>query len=157
VNPAAELLDLPREYGSPATTLEWAAVRDRLESAERFWLGTTRPDGRPHVIPIDGVWLDDVWYFGGSPRTVSMRNLEENREVVVHMEDTMRAVIVEGTAERVIPSPELAERLAAASNAKYGYGTKPEEYASGVWTLPPRRALAWTSFPTDCTRFRFDR
>jgi hypothetical protein len=156
VEPTVELLDLPREYGTPATTLEWSVVRERLEAAERYWLVTTRPDGRPHVIPIDGVWLDDRWYFGGAPATVSMRNIERNQEIAVHLEDTTQAVIVEGIAERFVPSPEDAARLAEASNAKYGYGTKPEEYADGVWTLRPRRALAWTSFPTDCTRFVFD-
>jgi hypothetical protein len=153
--PSAQLLDLPKGYGAPEKTLAWPLVRDRLEAAERYWLATTRPDGRPHAIPIDGIWLDDRWYFGGAPQTVSMRNLEANKEMVMHLEDPMRAVIVEGAAEWVTPSPEDAERLAADSNAKYGYGMKPEAYAGGVWALRPRRVLAWENFPTDCTRFLF--
>jgi hypothetical protein len=151
----AELLDLPKEYGTPKVTLEWVVVRGRLESSERYWLATTRPDGRPHVIPIDGIWLDDRWYFGGAPQTVSMRNLEANLEIVMHLEDPMQAVIVEGAAEWVTPSPEDATRLAEASKEKYGYAPSPEDYAKGVWALRPRRALAWTEFPKDCTRFQF--
>jgi nitroimidazol reductase NimA-like FMN-containing flavoprotein (pyridoxamine 5'-phosphate oxidase superfamily) len=152
--PTSELLDLPKGYGTPKTPMEWAAVRDRLEATDRFWLATTRPDGRPHVIPIDGIWLDGRWYFGGAPQTVSMRNLKANPEVVVHLDDPMRAVMVEGVAEWVTPSPQDAARLADASNAKYGYGMKPEQFA-GTWALRPRRVLAWENFPTDCTRFVF--
>jgi nitroimidazol reductase NimA-like FMN-containing flavoprotein (pyridoxamine 5'-phosphate oxidase superfamily) len=151
----AQLLVLPKEYGTPKVTLEWEAVRGRLESSERYWLATTRPDGRPHVIPIDGVWLDDRWYFGGAPQTVSMRNLRANQEIVVHLEDPMRAVILEGTAEWLEPSTEQATLLAELSNQKYGYDMHPEAYAKGVWALRPRRALAWTDFPKDCTRFLF--
>jgi hypothetical protein len=151
----AKLLDLPKAYGIPEVTLEWSAVRPRLERAEQYWLATTRPDGRPHVIPIDGIWLDDRWYFGGAPQTVSMRNLQVNREIVVHLEDPIQAVIVEGEAEWATPSPEDARRLADASNEKYPYGSNPQDYAKGVWRLRPRRALAWTEFPKDCTRFLF--
>jgi hypothetical protein len=50
---------------------------------------------------------------------------------------------------------DLARRLAAASKAKYGYGPSAELYAEGVWELCPQRARAWTSFPTDATRFVF--
>jgi nitroimidazol reductase NimA-like FMN-containing flavoprotein (pyridoxamine 5'-phosphate oxidase superfamily) len=152
MNPTAELLDLPPAYGKPKTTLDWDGVRDRIESSERYWVATTRPDGRPHAVPIDGVWLDGRLYFGGAPETVSMRNLQANPEVVMHLEDALRAVIVEGNAEWVTPSPEDAARLVEASKAKYGYSVIGE---SGTWSLHPRRALAWTQFPKDCTRFTF--
>jgi Pyridoxamine 5'-phosphate oxidase len=155
MDPTAELLHLPEAYGIPKTTLDWESVRDRFQEAERYWLATTRPDGRPHVIPIDGVWQDDRWYFGGAPKTVSMRNLGANQEIAVHLEDTMQAVIVEGPAEWVTPSPDEARRLVEASKRKYGYALSPEDYARGVWSLRPRRALAWTQFPKDCTRFTF--
>jgi nitroimidazol reductase NimA-like FMN-containing flavoprotein (pyridoxamine 5'-phosphate oxidase superfamily) len=151
----AELLDLPKAYGTPEVTLDWQSVRDRLESAERYWLATTRPDGRPHAIPIDGVWLDDRWYFGGAPQTVTMRNLRANQEIAMHLEDPMQAVIVEGAAEWVKPSPEEATRLTELSKEKYGYAMDPEAYAKGVWAMRPRRALAWNEFPRDCTRFLF--
>jgi hypothetical protein len=75
----------------------------------------------------------------------------------VHLSDAMRAVIVEGLASwRVLASSD-ARRLAAASNAKYGYAPPLRAYTSGVWVLEPRRVLAWTNFPQDATRFDFDR
>jgi Pyridoxamine 5'-phosphate oxidase len=155
MDPIAEPIDLPAGYGTATTTMDWAAVRARLEEAPRYWLVTTRRDGRAHVVPVDGLWLDDAWWYGGSPDTLHQRNLEHDRRVVVHLEDTMAAVILEGTIEKVPPSPELADRLMAASKAKYGYTPPPNAYAEGAWALRPERARAWSAFPTDVTRFRF--
>jgi Pyridoxamine 5'-phosphate oxidase len=154
VNPTAELLDLPPAYGTPERTLDWDSVQERIEAAERYWLSTTRPDGRPHTMPVDGIWMNGLLYFGGAPETVSMRNVKANPEVVMHLEDPLQVVILEGIAEWVTPSPEDADRLRDVSNAKYGYAP-PDGYSGGSWGLRPRRALAWMEFPKDCTRFTF--
>src|SRR5688572_26978559 len=106
MEPTAELLDFPSAYGKASIKLDWNGVRERLEKAERYWLGVTRADGRPHVIPIDGLWLDDIWYFGGAPETVHQRSVKENPNLVMHLEDTMQAVIVEGVAGWLTPSEE---------------------------------------------------
>lgn len=156
MEPTTELLEFPQAYGTPTSTLDWSVVEKRLRDAERYWIATTRSDGRPHVIPIDGLWLDGIWYFGGAPETVHQRSVKENPNVVMHLEDTMQAVIVEGVAEWLTPSAEGAKRLAEANKKKYGYPTSPDQYSSGVWGLEPRRVLAWTSFPKDATRFLFD-
>jgi Pyridoxamine 5'-phosphate oxidase len=155
MEPTAEPIDLPQGYGKATTTVAWAAVREKLEQAPRYWLVTTRRDGRAHVVPVDGVWLDDAWWYGGSPDTLHQRNLERDQRVVVHLEDTMAAVILEGSMSRLVPPPELTARLVAASKAKYGYGPPEGAYAAGVWALRPDRARAWSAFPTDVTRFRF--
>ena len=68
----------------------------------------------------------------------------------------MQAVIVEGRAEWLTPTPADAKRLADANKKKYGYPTSASQYTSGVWGLKPKRVLAWTSFPKDATRFLFD-
>lgn len=155
-DPVAEPLSLPDGYGSPARRLAWDDVRSRLESAHHAWLATTRPDGRPHVVPVDGLWLDDRWWFGGSAETVHQRNLEANASVVLHLEDAAAAVVVEGVAEHVRPDDTLARRLAGLSAEKYGYAPDPGAYVeAGVWRMTPVRVLAWTAFPTDATRFRF--
>lgn len=54
--PTVEPLDLPREYGSVSERLSWSSVEHRLEAAPIYWLGTVRPDGRPHAVPVDGLW-----------------------------------------------------------------------------------------------------
>lgn len=159
VDPVAEYVELPREYGRPKRrkTLPWSEVRERLEAAEHYWLVTVHPDSRPHAVPVDGIWLDDVWYFGGSHETVWQRNLSTNPHVAVHLEDTMQVVVVEGVAAHQLPDRELARRLSEASERKYGYGTSPDTYtSSGVMALQPRRVIAWTRLTEDTTRFRFD-
>jgi hypothetical protein len=56
--PVAELE--PQFSDDDATPTPWAEARERLESAEVYWLTTMRPDGRPHVTPLVAVWLDDA-------------------------------------------------------------------------------------------------
>jgi hypothetical protein len=155
MQPTATQLDHPRPYGTPIRVLLWDAVDRKLADAERYWLATTRPDGRPHVVPLDGLWVDGAWYFGGHFSTVYQRNLRHSREVVVHLEDATAAVIVEGAVELVQAPAALARRLSEASKEKYGYGQPASTYENGVWCLRPRRVIAWDSLPDDATRFTF--
>jgi len=152
--PRVEPVTLPVEYGIVEETLSWADVAARLRVAPHYWLATVRSDGRPHVVPIDGLWERDCMWFGGSIATVHHGNLLGSGLVAVHTEDAMAPVIVEGVAELVTPSSEDAGMLASASRAKYGYG---DSGSSGgpLWRVAPRRVLAWTAFPRDATRFLF--
>ena len=50
-----------------------ASLPDQRENSQNNRLSTTRPDGRPHAVPVDGVWLDDTWYWGGHPDTIHQR------------------------------------------------------------------------------------
>jgi nitroimidazol reductase NimA-like FMN-containing flavoprotein (pyridoxamine 5'-phosphate oxidase superfamily) len=158
MSPRAELLRLPDGYGTPSTTLDWAEVRARLEEARAYWVATCRPDGRPHVVPVDGLWFDDVFYYGGGPDAVHVRSARANPEVVMHLADPHRSVIVEGRVRPAAPGAALARRLLAASNAKYPeYGTSSDPAAyDDALALHPRRVLAWSSYPRDATRFLFD-
>jgi hypothetical protein len=156
--PVVEKPDFPPEYGNPTERLVWRDVEQKLESATVYWIASTRPDGRPHVIPRDGMWLDGGLYYGGSPETVHFRNITQNPHLTVHIGDGQEAIIVEGVVEIEKPSKELAERLADESFIKYPqYGRlDPSLYAGGVSVLRPRRVLAWTSFTENATRFRFE-
>jgi nitroimidazol reductase NimA-like FMN-containing flavoprotein (pyridoxamine 5'-phosphate oxidase superfamily) len=155
-DPVAELLDLPPEYGTPDAPLAWSDVRARLIDAMHYWLATVRADGRPHVVPLDGIWLDDEWFFGGSAETVKHRNLKANPMAVVHLEESEHAVIVEGHCKEIEPDDRLARRLSELSKSKYGYGPDPASYTTaGIWRLRPARVLSWQRFPRDATRFVF--
>jgi len=133
-------------------------VERRLERAPVYWIASTRPNGRPHVVPRDGIWLDGGLYYGGSPETVHHRNITHNPEIVVHIGDGQEAIIVEGTVEIQMPTEEMATRLSQESFAKYPqYGRiDPSIYLGGVSLLKPRRVLAWTNFTDNATRFRFE-
>lgn len=150
-----EPLDLPPAYGTPSKTLPWAEVEARLEAATHVWLATVRPDGRPHTVPVDVLWVDGAAWFGGSPDTVKHRNLLTDGRASLHLPDAGAAVIVEGRCDLLTPAGPTVARLITASREKYGYAPPADGYAAGVWRLRPSKVLAWTSLPVDATRFRF--
>jgi hypothetical protein len=161
--PTADRPVIPAEYGvptSPDGLLDWDHVEARLRAATVYWLSTVGPEGQPRVRPVDGLWHDGVLYVGGSPETRWVRDLVTEPRVAVHLDGGTDVAILDGTAvvlEHGV-GPELAATLAALSNAKYPqYGMTPEMYEGpGPIAIRPRRALAWTDFPKDVTRFRFD-
>lgn len=156
-NPVVERPHIPSEYGNPTQRLQWADVERRLQMASVYWIASTRSDGRPHVVPRDGLWLNGGLYYGGSPKTVHYRNISRNPQIAVHIGDGHEAFIVEGVVEIEKPTEEMAQRLSDEFFAKYPqYGRlDPGLYLGGVSVLRPRRALAWTSFSDNATRFRF--
>jgi nitroimidazol reductase NimA-like FMN-containing flavoprotein (pyridoxamine 5'-phosphate oxidase superfamily) len=156
---------MPDGYGIPDNNdnlVPWSWAEEQLQNADTIWFSTTRPDGRPHAMPAWGIWLDGKLYFEGSPETRRARNVTATPHVVVHIENGVQTVIVEGTAhEAWPPARELAERLAAIFAAKFGesWGYRPEPTQwdeGGLWAIEPEVAFAWTKFPDNCTRFRFD-
>jgi hypothetical protein len=121
--------------------LPWSFVEERMAAASEYWVATVHPDGRPHLTPVWGLWVDGVFYFGSGPGTRKARNLAENPNVAVHPEGD-DVVILEGVAEVVTdPDPALSERVYAASAAKYGMGSHSIE---GSYAVRPRVAFAWT-------------
>jgi len=150
-------------YGIPTSTdglLPWSWAVERLEAAIVYWLATTGADGAPHVIPIWGAWVGGRWYVEGGP-TRWQRNLRENPQLAIHVEIGDEVVIVEGTAtEHVAPAKPLADAILA-GYAKYKAAEDYEASADhwtegGLWELCPVKAFAWSVFPDDMTRFRFD-
>ncbi len=144
--------------------LEWGDVEAWLIESGEYWLASTRPDGRPHVVPRWGVWLDDVFWYDGAPTTRHTRNVELNPGCALHLESAWSTVlIVEGESRSSEPIVgELGERLAAEYARKYesrGYTPAADawsdQHAGGMRALTPKKAIAWTVFPTDMTRFVF--
>ena len=152
---------IPAEYGVPKNDkglLSWSHVNERMTQALHYWICTAGTDGRPHVIPVDGLWLEDKLYFGGSPKTRWNRDLTANPAVSVHLDSSDDVVILHGDAYLQRPDHELAVRLAKASAQKYGYAPRPEEYErTGVHVFRPVTVFAWKQFPRDVTRWQFSK
>ncbi len=152
---------MPAAYGIPKgkpTFLPWAHVSQRMKKAKHYWICTVTPDRRPHATPVDGLWLDDRLYFGGSTDTKWQRNLKSNPAVDVHLESAVNLTILRGEA-RPLESPpaSLTTALSKASAAKYGYGSKPEDYEqAGVYVFRPLVVLAWKPALKDATRWQFE-
>ncbi|MBC6459610.1 pyridoxamine 5'-phosphate oxidase family protein [Actinomadura sp. HBU206391] len=115
-----------------AVATEWAQARADLRNAELYWLSTVRPDGRPHVTPLLGVWLDGALYFCTGTAERKAANLAQNPHCVL---TTGRNIldgldlVVEGAAAGVSDEAELRQ-VADTFESKYGPRfTAPE----GTW------------------------
>lgn len=165
--PTTELDARYGDAGVPATP--WSRGSEVLEQAELYWLTTIRPEGRPHVTPLIGVWADDALHFCTGAEERKARNLEGNRQVVVTTGCNTWAegfdVVVEGDAVLVHDDGAL-RRLAAAWEAKYGSDWH-FEVEDGAFVAQEGRALVFGVAPTTAfgfgkgphsqTRWRFGR
>ena len=109
-----EVTNLDR-YGSPA--LSWSRARDLLAVGWRrpetpFFLGTSRPDRRPHAAGIGALWFDGDLYFTSGPGTRKARNLATNPACTISARLEGLDLILEGEATRIVDGPTL-EKVAA--------------------------------------------
>jgi hypothetical protein len=165
--PRAERPYMP-EYGisrSAEGLLTWQWAEERLKASRNYWLATMRPDGRPHVIPVWGVWLDGAFYFSTGARSRKARNLAVNRSCTVTTEDPTAPVILDGTAKRVTDTPSL-ERLIEVYSVKYdhplqardGEVVDDQSYGGPVFLVRPDRAIGMqeSDMANSATRWVFD-
>jgi general stress protein 26 len=107
---------MPGGYGiakGPKGLLAWKDVEQQLAKAKNYWVATTRPDGRPHAMPVWGLWLDGVFYFSSDGSSRKARNIAASGRAVVHLESGDDAVIIEGEAERIMDRAMFAKVDAA--------------------------------------------
>lgn len=161
IQPRVTRPQFPPGYAdNPTSEVPWEYVAEQLTQARHYWLCSTRPDGRPHVVPRWCIYLDGRIYYDGSDRTRHARNIAQNPNVAVHLEDGEKAIILEGTAAPAgRPAPDLALRLSEAYKAKYagvGYSPEPSQWdEGGLFVFTPRSCIAWTAFTENPTKFLF--
>ena len=121
--------------------MAWSFVGERVSRTRNYWVATTHPDGRPHVAPVSGLWVDGTFCFGGDPRSRKARNLAENPNVVAHLESAEEVVILEGAAEVISdPNPALTERISDAMEATFG--VRPPSHHGPLRRASARRVRA---------------
>ena len=112
-----------REYGvrqDAEGLLPWRWAEDRLRESHNYWLATVRPDGRPHLMPVWGVWLDGGFFFSTAASSRKARNLRSDPRCALSVEDGVEAVVLEGVARPVADAATL-ERAAEAYSRKYDW------------------------------------
>ena len=159
-------------YGS--APLPWSRPRDLLEASASsnttFFLGTVRPDGRPHAAGIGALWLDGDLYFPSGPQLRKTRNLAANPACTISVKLEGIDLILEGEATRVTDQPTL-ETVARL----YREGGWPAQVEGDAFTAPFSAPSAgpppWqlyrftfntafgvaTAEPYGATRWRFNR
>ena len=139
--------------------LPWSWAVERLTRSHDYWLATTRPDGRPHVMPVWGVWLDGALWFSSGLRSRKARNLAADPRCAVTTDDALEPVVLEGTAELVTGRPAI-QAFADALDGKYetDYGVDFFDPAiNGCYRLAPAWAFGLTEsdFEGSPTRWVF--
>lgn len=149
-----------RDYGVPedtSGTLTWSWARERLEASRNYWVATMAPDGRPHVMPVWGLWLDDAFWFSTGPTSRKAKNIARDPRCTVTTERADEAVIVEGEAAPT-NDREALRRFVALYKQKYEWDMDPE--SDGYFVVRPHVAFGFIEhadqFAQSATRWRFD-
>ena len=121
-------------YGNPV--LPWSRPHDQLAARTPrpdtpFFLGTCRPDGRPHAAGIGAVWCAGTLYFTSGPGTRKARNLAANPACTISARLVDIDLVLDGEAHRVTDRPTLEE-----VSARYRAGGWPAEVDGDVFTAP---------------------
>lgn len=141
--------------------LPWAWAVERLTRSRNYWVATTCPDGRPHCVPVWGVWLEGAFYFSSGAKSRKARNLAANPNCVICPEDGLKAVSLEGVVEKVTDRKTI-RRFVDAYNPKYKWDLKPETVLDmgPIFAVRPRKVIAVDATPGkfqgSATRWLFD-
>jgi hypothetical protein len=156
-------------------SLPWSRAHAELAKGSTgpditHFLGTIRPDGRPHVAGVGAAWFDGDLYFTSNRAARKARNLAANPACTLAVKLAGIDLTLEGTAVRVADGATLAGVAAI-----YRAGGWPAEVAGDALTAPFSAPSAgpppWhlfrftfhtaigvaTAEPYGATRWRFDR
>lgn len=139
----------------------WSWALERLQNSHNYWISTARPDGKPHLMIVWGIWLEDAFWFSTGSRTRKLKNLSAHPECIVGTEDADEAVIVEGIAS-VIEDVDARKRIVTIYDKKYGGELGPLLESSGslVIRVEPRVVFGFDeqaeNFAESATRWAFD-
>jgi PPOX class probable F420-dependent enzyme len=109
----AQMLDLNQERD--------AHIDHRLRYDMIVWLGSVRPDGRPHLTPVWFLWNGADLLIFSKPDQQKIRNLRQNPRVIVALDNTNQGtdpITLEGEAA-LLDEPAVNTTLAEYV-AKYG-------------------------------------
>ncbi len=126
-------------------------VEERWRNDPIVWLGSTHPDGRPHIVPVWFLWDGETVLIFTQPDQ-KVRNLRQNPRVTLALDDTKGGgdvAMLEGTAELLdepaaaVAPPTYADKYAAAMS---GMGMTMEsmaaEYSQPI-RITPTRFVSW--------------
>src|SRR6266699_437615 len=137
--------DIPG-YGLPKSKkglLPWKWAEDRLQKSRQYWIATTRPDGRPHVMVIWALWMDGALYFSTGSKSRKAQNLGKNPHCTMCTQNAAEAVILEGDVDTEKSASRIRDLL---------------KLKEPVFLLRPKLAfgMAEKTFSKSATRWIFD-
>jgi hypothetical protein len=139
----------------------WSWAHERLEKSHNYWIATSRPDGRPHLMLVWGIWWQNAFWFSTGPSSRKAKNLDANSACAIGTEKADEAVILEGVTEE-IKDRAVWKTISEEYDRKYGGNVLPMLESSGgnVYRVQPRIAFAQDehaeNFVESVTRWIFD-
>lgn len=132
-----------RVPNDPKLWITWDHANNKLARETVYWISTASSRGRPHAVPVWGIWKANRFYFETDPNSIKGRNLSNNESLVVHVQDGNDTVILEGKARREKRSRTL-NLLKNDYTKKYQYTPDwSNEREQIVFRAEPRIAHAW--------------
>jgi PPOX class probable F420-dependent enzyme len=133
-------------------TADAAHRRERLCADPIAWLGTVRPDGRPHLVPVWFLWEGETLLILSQPNTQKVRNLRREPRVTIALDDSRGGrdvVLLEGDA-KLVATRDLAGRVSSYLDKYAGLLAEMEwpperyveEYAQAI-EVRPTRFIVW--------------
>jgi len=127
-------------------------IAERLRTDPILWLGTVRPDGRPHIVPVWFTWDGTSVLIFSQPNTQKIRNLRANPNVFLAIDDTKTGddvALIEGTAELLAEPTSVTDQPAffakyATPIAQFGWtlAGMAADYSQPI-RVTPTRFLGW--------------
>jgi pyridoxamine 5'-phosphate oxidase-like protein len=152
---------MPASYGlsqdlPPGDEARWRRAVQQLTTARNYWISTAGPGGRPHAVPVWGLFLDGRLIFSTARRSRKGLNLAANPRAVAHLESGDDVVILDGSVEEVIDDETLA-RYADLYDAKYHFRPDPKDPENYTFALRPSVAYTWSEqdFPESAACWTF--
>lgn len=127
--------------------IPWSKIDHFLQAFRSIWVSTTRPDGRPHAVPVWYVWDGRSVYFISGRQLQKSKNIAHQPWIIVHAGDGDDVIILEGPADIVTDRAEL-EKVDAAYRAKYvdpGSGAQATifEPDADLYRVDVKHVMAW--------------
>jgi general stress protein 26 len=145
-------------YKMPETKeylVSWDFVSEQMSQSRHYWISTVFPDGRPHVVPVWGIWFENRLHFEGSLQTAWGKNLLNNPQIAVHLPSADKVVMIEGTAH-MIQDDEIDDEMWNLLDSTFRTKYQVEKGSPYIY-VKPQRVLAWDGEElTTMTRWLFD-
>jgi PPOX class probable F420-dependent enzyme len=131
-----------------------AHIDRRLRTEPIIWLGTTRPDGRPHLVPVWFLWDGSTVLIFSLPDTQKVRNLRHNPTALLALNAADQGydiVLLEGRAS-FVNDPSVRGTMPAFVEK---YAHLPRRWAADEWAekfsvsirITPVRLVGWITRP----------
>ena len=131
-----------------------AHVDQRLRTEPIIWLGSTRPDGSPHLVPVWFLWDGATVLVFSLPDTQKLRNLRHNPRAVLALNAADQGydiVLLEGRASFVNDPnvrgtmPEFVQKYARLSR-RWPIDEWAQKFSVPI-RITPTRLVGWITRP----------